>query len=199
MAASPQALPVGQESDLVATVSNNGGASSLQTHLVISLPPTVTLLGPPYFERGSGCTGTQTVDCNLDYIPSGTSTTIKFAVRVDASGPQSIQATAGSAADANAADNTAAVVLDAQAPVGSVVTPPAAKVVCRVPSLIGLGLARAKIVIARARCTTGQVRRTSSTHVAKGRVIAQSPRAGRTLRKGARVDLTVSAGRPKRR
>jgi hypothetical protein len=101
LTASPETLAIGQESDLVAIVANNGGSSARQTHLIISLPPNLTLLGPPYFERGSGCTGTQTLDCYLDYVPNGTSTAIKFAVRVDGSGQQSVKATATSADDAN--------------------------------------------------------------------------------------------------
>ena len=72
----------GSEDDFVVTVANVGTASALQTHLRITLPATVTLLGPPYYERGSGCTGTQVLDCYLDYISNGTSTVVKFSTKV---------------------------------------------------------------------------------------------------------------------
>ena len=75
----------GSEADLVATVANTGGAGALQTHLLIDLPSTMTLLGPPAYERGSGCTGSQKIDCFLDYIPNGASTKVVFAVRVSGS------------------------------------------------------------------------------------------------------------------
>ena len=95
----------------MATVANTGGAGSLQTHLVIDLPSTMTLLGPPAYERGSGCTGSQKVDCFLDYIPNGASTKVVFAVRVSGSGMQSITATASSDRDNNPADNAVTLAL----------------------------------------------------------------------------------------
>ena len=114
----------GAEADLVATVANTGGAGSLQTHLVIDLPSTMTLLGPPAYERGSGCTGSQKVDCFLDYIPNGASTKVVFAVRVSGSGAQSITATASSDRENNPADNAVTLALQiAATPLPPVRTP----------------------------------------------------------------------------
>jgi subtilisin family serine protease len=113
----------GSEADLVATVTNKGGAGSLQTHLLIELPATMTLLGPPSYDRGSGCSGTQKIDCFLDYIPNGGSSKVVLAVRVSGSGPQSIRATASSDREANPADNVATLTLQVGAPV--VPQPPA--------------------------------------------------------------------------
>jgi subtilisin family serine protease len=62
---------------------------------------------------------------------------------------------------------------------------------CVVPRLRGLRLAAAKSAITRAGCSVGRVRRARS-RVRRGRVIAQSPRAGLQLRPRARVNLTVS-------
>ena len=69
--------------------------------------------------------------------------------------------------------------------------PPPAR--CIVPRVIGLRLAVARKRIGRANCRVGRVRRTRSRRV--GRVLAQSPRAGRRLARGARVNLVVGRRR----
>jgi hypothetical protein len=111
LSASKSTLAPGEESDLVATVTNGGGAGALQTHLVITLPGTMTLLGPPAYDRGSGCTGTQTIDCFLDYVPNGSTAKVLFAVRVSGSGTQSLSAVASADRDANLADNTSSITI----------------------------------------------------------------------------------------
>jgi beta-lactam-binding protein with PASTA domain len=60
---------------------------------------------------------------------------------------------------------------------------------CIVPRLIGLKLARAKTKIRRAHCTVGRVQRTRSRLV--GRVVAQSPQAGKRRPRGFRVTIVV--------
>jgi hypothetical protein len=102
--------------DLVANVKNTGAAGAQQTHLTIALPSSLTLTGPPYVERGSGCTGTQTVDCFLDYVPNGGETPVKFEVRASAAGSQTITATASSDREADPADNSAGVSLTVAEP-----------------------------------------------------------------------------------
>jgi hypothetical protein len=104
------------EADVVATVVNRGGAGALGTHLVITLPAGLTLLGSPAFERGSGCTGTPRVDCFLDYVPNGETTRVRFSVRAAASGAQVISAAATADRDSNAADNAASLTLTVEAP-----------------------------------------------------------------------------------
>jgi PKD domain-containing protein/PASTA domain-containing protein len=66
---------------------------------------------------------------------------------------------------------------------------------CVVPKLVGKSLAKAKAFIARHHCRTGRVRRAFWSQGTKGRVLAQHPRAGTRLPKGAKVDLLVSRGR----
>jgi hypothetical protein len=70
--------------------------------------------------------------------------------------------------------------------------PPVAR--CRVPGVVGKKLPAARTAIRRARCAVGRVRRARSRR-ARGRVIAQRPRAGLRVRRGTRVNLTVSRGR----
>ena len=65
---------------------------------------------------------------------------------------------------------------------------------CRVPRVVGKKLATARTAIRRARCSVGRIRRSRSRR-AKGRVAGQSPRAGRRVRVGTRVNLVVSRGR----
>jgi hypothetical protein len=105
LSASTTTPATGGESDLVATVTNTGTQTSTGTHLVITLPSTMTLLGPPVFDRGSGCTGNQAVDCNLDFLPVGVATKVVFAVRVNSQG--TITAVASGDREANPSDNTA--------------------------------------------------------------------------------------------
>ncbi len=95
----------GTEDDFEATVTNRGGAGALQTHLVITLPWTMTLVGPPSYDSGSGCTGTTIIDCFLDYVPNLGSTTVRFGIKVIGSGQQSLSAMVSSDREADPSDN----------------------------------------------------------------------------------------------
>jgi hypothetical protein len=64
---------------------------------------------------------------------------------------------------------------------------------CRVPRVTGRRLAKAKRAIVAAGCSVGAISRKPSTQRLKGRVVAQKPRSGRILRKGARVRLWVGS------
>ena len=61
----------------------------------------------------------------------------------------------------------------------------------------GKTLAAAKAAISAAHCSTGKVSRAFSKTV-KGRVLSQSPAAGKKLAEGAKVNLVVSKGKQKR-
>jgi len=65
---------------------------------------------------------------------------------------------------------------------------------CKVPKVIGRGLIPARRAIRAAHCSVGRVRYARSRRT-RGRVLSQSPRAGRTLAVGTRVNLVVSRGR----
>jgi hypothetical protein len=64
---------------------------------------------------------------------------------------------------------------------------------CVVPDVVGKPLPAAKLAIRRHFCSVGKIRTAPST-AASGRIIAQRPRQGRTLRQRAKVDLVVSSG-----
>jgi beta-lactam-binding protein with PASTA domain len=63
-----------------------------------------------------------------------------------------------------------------------------------VPNVIGNTLGRAKSRIRNRHCRVGQVTRKFSSRRLKGHVLRQSPRAGRRLANGARVNLVVGKG-----
>jgi hypothetical protein len=114
----------GEVDELTIFVKNAGGAGSLQTDLKIQLPASLTLLGPPYYERGSGCTGTTSIDCFLDYLPNGETTKVIFDVRATATGPQTVTAVVTSDRDSDATDNTATLILQVGSPLPPPVSPP---------------------------------------------------------------------------
>jgi uncharacterized repeat protein (TIGR01451 family) len=98
---------VGGPIDFAAGVQNNGNQTASDVVLTIRLPPTMVLLGAPFYERGSGCKGTHVVVCSLDFLPGETGTGIRFAVDVNAPGPQTLTVVASSASlDRNLADNS---------------------------------------------------------------------------------------------
>ena len=101
-------------------------------------------------------------------------------------GPNVITALATDGAGATA---SAQVTVVYQVPASS---PPAAT--CKVPRTKGLKLANAQKALRRAHCRVGRIKRVRSRKVRRGRVLSTSPRAGRKLRGGAKVELFVSKG-----
>jgi hypothetical protein len=69
---------------------------------------------------------------------------------------------------------------------------------CKVPKVTGLLLAKAKRRLVRAHCRPGKVHRVFSTRARKNHVLAQKPKRGKTLKRGAKVNMTVGKG-PRRR
>jgi uncharacterized repeat protein (TIGR01451 family) len=98
---------VGGTIDFLSGVVNTGDQTASNVVLTVKLPSGMRLLGPPFYERGSGCTGSTTVVCNLDFLAGGSSTLIRYSVQVTSAGPQTITATASSSdIDARPGDNT---------------------------------------------------------------------------------------------
>jgi len=69
--------------------------------------------------------------------------------------------------------------------------PPPVETRCRVPRVVGRTLGRAATLILRAHCRVGRVARRHSVRRKRGKVLAQSPRAGRSLELGSRVNLVI--------
>jgi beta-lactam-binding protein with PASTA domain len=57
--------------------------------------------------------------------------------------------------------------------------------------VVGLKLAKAKTRIVSRHCRVGKIVRVHSSLARRGRVIAQTPKARKILRRGARVNLRV--------
>jgi PASTA domain len=66
---------------------------------------------------------------------------------------------------------------------------------CVVPRLTGRTLQRSRVLIARAGCRLGHVTRVYSARIKHGRIVKQQPRAGLRLKRGTRINVTVSLGR----
>jgi hypothetical protein len=69
--------------------------------------------------------------------------------------------------------------------------PPPSETRCRVPKVVGRTLGRAATLILRAHCRVGRVSRRHSVRRKRGKVLAQSPRAGKSLVLGTRVKLVI--------
>jgi hypothetical protein len=65
---------------------------------------------------------------------------------------------------------------------------------CVVPKVVGLTLAKAKAKIKKAHCGVGKVTKKHSSNKKKGKVLKQSPKAGKHLAAGSKVNLTVGKG-----
>lgn len=72
---------------------------------------------------------------------------------------------------------------------------PARPTRCKVPNLVGKGLAAALRAVKAGHCRTGTVRRAFSRKGKKGNVITQNRRRGQLLPAKAKINLVVSRGR----
>ena len=62
------------------------------------------------------------------------------------------------------------------------------------PKVVGKPLAKAKTMIKSAHCRTGTVTKVKSKRK-RGIVVSESPKPGKKLKNGARVNLKVSRGK----
>lgn len=69
---------------------------------------------------------------------------------------------------------------------------------CKVPNVKRKTVAQAKAALKKNRCAAGTIKRAFSAKVKRGRVIAQSKRAGSNYRARTKVNLTVSKGAKKK-
>jgi hypothetical protein len=65
---------------------------------------------------------------------------------------------------------------------------------CKVPRVLGLSVAKAKVKLVLANCRLGKVGHRASTRKLKGKVVAQRPRPGTKLKKGGKDNLTLGTG-----
>jgi PASTA domain-containing protein len=115
------------------------------------------------------------------------STTLRL--RAGAAGQYTIRGTAAivGQADTNPANDSAELSV-------TVAAAPPATARCLVPNVVRRTLAAARTALVRAGCRVGSVRNAPSATVARGRIVSQSPKAGRRVARGTRVSLVVSRG-----
>jgi hypothetical protein len=73
--------------------------------------------------------------------------------------------------------------------------PPPPVVKCKVPKTKGMKLNAAKKALQRAHCKVGKIKRQKSRTIRSGRVTSTTPRAGRVLKAGTKIEVFVSKGR----
>jgi hypothetical protein len=75
----------GDEVDFTVGVVNNTAEYLPRARLMIRLPPGMRLLGPPTHERGTGCSGSSTLSCDLDFLEGHMATRVHLGVRIEPS------------------------------------------------------------------------------------------------------------------
>ena len=80
-ASSTAAFP-GDEVDFDVGIVNDTSAYLPHAQLVIRLPAGMQLLGPPTYERGTGCRGDSTLTCDLDFLEGHMHTAVRLGVRI---------------------------------------------------------------------------------------------------------------------
>jgi PASTA domain/RTX calcium-binding nonapeptide repeat (4 copies) len=148
-----------------------------------------TIVGGPGQDSISGDTAQG--ECGIWYckLPSGNDT-------IDARDGERDSVTCGVGADSVKADPADTVAPDCETVARGV--GPESKLDaagrCTVPRLRGLKEKQAKAKLKKAGCKS-KVRRAVNSRVRRGRVIKQSAKAGKRLKPGATVTLTISRGR----
>ncbi len=83
----------GQEADFTVWSSNSSDYQGYgHVVLTIELPPGAVLVGPPAYERGSGCTGTGPIVCRLESLSPRMTTPVQFGIRPALFGTQKLEA-----------------------------------------------------------------------------------------------------------
>lgn len=109
LATTPTPPATGAPVDVTLTVANEGSAGTGTGVVVqVDLPAGATLLGPPAYERGSGCRGTAPLVCSLDFLPNGMATRIRFSFTAPAGGTL-VAAVSAAERELDTSDNRATV------------------------------------------------------------------------------------------
>jgi hypothetical protein len=110
-------LPVGSPLQFLVEVDNTGARPLDHVLLTINLPAAMRLAGPPYYQRGTGCTGSTTLICNIGFFPKKSFTLFRYGVTVTQGGPQTMSASLGSnELDLNPAGTGSAFTVDLSPP-----------------------------------------------------------------------------------
>jgi Ca2+-binding RTX toxin-like protein len=78
--------------DVVATIKDTSATSAQSVHAFVTTPTGTLLQGPPLYESGNGCVaavnalGVPGQDCNVDYIPGGGATHLRYELKMTTEG-----------------------------------------------------------------------------------------------------------------
>jgi hypothetical protein len=163
----------------------NSAPDVSQTFAIVTASQTISfgpLANKTYGAPDFGVSATASSGLPVSFSANGNCTMSAAAVHLTGAG--SCTVTASQAGDANykAAPDVSRSFSVAPAP-------------CRVPNVVGRGVATAKLAIARRHCRTGKVGYAHSSKRKRGIVLSQSRRPGRVLPARSKIDLVVSRGR----
>jgi hypothetical protein len=145
----------------------------------------VTVIGTA--RAGSGISSLVIAGLTVPVAPDGT-----WSVNVPLNpGPNTLGLLATDAAG-NSAQGQLTVVY--QPPPAPPSPPPPSAVKCKVPRTKGMKLLAAERALRRAHCNVGRIKHLTSKKLAQGRVMSTTPRAGRRLAAGTKVELFISKG-----
>jgi uncharacterized repeat protein (TIGR01451 family) len=206
----PAAATEGENLVYTLQLTNAGTTNAVNVSVNDPLPAGTSVVGATTSQGTCGMTlsGPAAVTCSLGMLPKGQTAEISITLRATAPGTITNTVSASTTeVDPSPRNDRASVQTTVAAapspppppPPGPPPPPPPAPprtspAKCRVPAVVGRKLSAARQRIRRAKCAVGRVRRVRSRRSA-GVVISQTPRAGRTLRRGGRVNLVVSRGR----
>jgi uncharacterized protein DUF11 len=96
ISATPSSLTPGGQVVYTAQVANapDSAGSATGVVLTVTLPAGTDLVSTPTFDRGSGCSETAPVVCQLDFIPGGRTATVTITARVTTRGSLTAKASA---------------------------------------------------------------------------------------------------------
>jgi len=150
--------------------------------------PTLTLSGT--VTSGSGIASLSVGGNSVSVGPGGA-----WSTQVTLSpGTSTITAQAIDGAGESAQAQVAVVYTPPATPMYSSLPPPPSPVKCKVPKIKGMKLGAAEKALRRAHCKVGKIKHENSRTVRRGRVASTTPRAGRKLKAGSKIELFVSKG-----
>jgi uncharacterized repeat protein (TIGR01451 family) len=188
MTASPSSVTVGGQITYTLTVTNAGPGTARLIVVDDTLPPGLVFVSASPTQ--GTCINSSPVQCDLGPIGIGGLATVTIVARATLAGTVSNTANASTTStDPTVGNNSATATTTVTAATTKTTTTK-----CVVPKIKGKTLAAARKAIGRGHCAVGKVRLAYSAKVKRGRVVSQKPAPGTRLRKGAKVNLTVSRG-----
>jgi 4-amino-4-deoxy-L-arabinose transferase-like glycosyltransferase len=130
-------LGVDTEYSFLVALDNTGPNPADHVSLIVDLPRGIQLLGAPYHDRGTGCTGRTTIVCAVGWLPGDTQTVIRYEAVIGAYGPQTMTAAATSDdLDVNPIGTASAFTVDLSEPAYARDSPPSRRLLCGGPIVV---------------------------------------------------------------